>query len=246
MLFRSFPFVLYYFHQFPTWFLLTNLIAIPLVTLIIYAGFLTLIFSFSGIFAHGLSLVITFLVKILLVSVNTIGSWPHAVIRPVFITPAGLMILYLSLVFLAAFLYFKRGKWLLYSLVALVLFSGLELLKIYEVADQENFEVLNVPGATTLQFVKGSEACLYSISSGGSENGRVRYAATGGWNNMRIRKILWAEPDSNYSTPLLNQTLWVGENHFQFLSKKGLIISGKVPFHSSLDEIGRASCRERV
>ena len=39
------PLGLFYFHQFPNYFIITNLIAIPLATLILYAGFLSVILS---------------------------------------------------------------------------------------------------------------------------------------------------------------------------------------------------------
>jgi len=53
------PFTLYYFHQFPNYFLLTNLVAIPLSTLVIYLAIGLLFVSFIPY----LSVAVAFLLK---------------------------------------------------------------------------------------------------------------------------------------------------------------------------------------
>lgn len=44
----TFPLTLFYFNQFPTWFLLSNLLVIPLVVVILYCGMLTIFLSWAG------------------------------------------------------------------------------------------------------------------------------------------------------------------------------------------------------
>jgi len=229
----AFPLVLFYFHQFPTWFLLTNLVAIPLVTLIIYGGFLLLIFSFSGLLTNSLSVILSWLVKTLLVSVKTIGAWPHAVIHPIFISSIGLVLLYFFLVLLAGFIYSGKIKWLKVSLLSLVFFSVTELVTTYKYKDQKNFEVLNIPGITALQFIEGSEACLYTLPGAGKDTTRVRYEASGGWNHLRVKNVRWVASDTGQIDSLLDHTLWFGKKGFQFLYKKGYIMSQEESFHSS-------------
>jgi competence protein ComEC len=72
------PFTLYYFHQFPNYFLLTNLVAIPLSTIVIYLAMLLLLVSFVPYLSVG----VAFLLKGSLWLLNYLIVWienlPHA------------------------------------------------------------------------------------------------------------------------------------------------------------------------
>jgi len=55
------PLTLYYFHQFPTYFIFSNLLIVPYSSAIIYAGLLLLIFSFWPIAASSMAILLKYL-----------------------------------------------------------------------------------------------------------------------------------------------------------------------------------------
>jgi competence protein ComEC len=118
------PLCLYYFHQFPNYFILTNIIVIPLSNLIIYTGILALALGtlpwISILFARALSLMVWFLNAF----IHWMGSLPFSVTRGIDITLPESLALYLILVTGAVFISGKRKKWLFVSIFLMILLSG--------------------------------------------------------------------------------------------------------------------------
>ena len=77
----TFPLGLYFFQQFPTWFVLTNLIIIPLSTICLYAGLIFLAFSWWTWLAGILVAVFGFLISLLNSSVGFTEFLPCATIQ---------------------------------------------------------------------------------------------------------------------------------------------------------------------
>ena len=76
------PFTLNYFHQFPVYFWLANMIVIPLVTLILYLSFAVVFLHYiSGFFATALGLILDWAVRLVIVTVNFVEDLPWAVWR---------------------------------------------------------------------------------------------------------------------------------------------------------------------
>ncbi len=93
------PLSLYYFGQFPSHFLLANLVVIPLVTLIVWGGVLLnlLMFLFqdlAGYFAY----IIDGLCSAVIFCTESISQLPHAVIKSIHLSLGQALILYLLLV----------------------------------------------------------------------------------------------------------------------------------------------------
>lgn len=73
------PLTLYYFHQFPVYFLLTNLIVIPLATAVLYLGLGYLLLSFVPVLSNLLGILLRFLLQLMNASVERIQELPGAV-----------------------------------------------------------------------------------------------------------------------------------------------------------------------
>ena len=120
------PLSLYYFHQFPTYFWLSNILMIPLVTLLMYSGFLLLLLGQSEVLALAYDLLGNLFG--LLINLNDfIANLPLALI--VNIPFSALQALLLAgLVFaLSVFVLHQRRSFLFASAIILCLFSGNKL-----------------------------------------------------------------------------------------------------------------------
>lgn len=79
-----FPLCLYYFHQFPVYFLFANLLIIPLTGLILYIGIALLTFSYIPIIGRMIAALYHFLYLLMNYLLNTISTLPGAVIDDVY------------------------------------------------------------------------------------------------------------------------------------------------------------------
>jgi competence protein ComEC len=121
----TFPLVLYYFHQFPVYFFLSNLIIVPLVGLFIWMTVILLIgsgWSWLGTILGG------FYDDLLMIFLKLIGFMehlPHAVIRNFSFSHEQMLVAFLIIGCIAYFFYRKEYVWLKWSIaLAFLLILG--------------------------------------------------------------------------------------------------------------------------
>jgi competence protein ComEC len=127
------PFTLFYFHQFPNWFLLVNLLVIPiafaLVLLAILLVFIYLIFSNS----FGINYLMEILLNILNFSVSKIKMLPYSHSSDIWIGIESALLIGIVIVWAIYWLYYPSVR-LLYRV--LILLSILAILEINENVEQ--------------------------------------------------------------------------------------------------------------
>jgi len=102
------PLVAYYFHQFPTYFLISNLMVIPVVTLLVWGGITLLFMSFiTDFLSLLLGKVLTFLVLGLNLGLEGLTNLPFSTIDRISIDKVELVLIYLVIGLLIAI--FKLG-----------------------------------------------------------------------------------------------------------------------------------------
>lgn len=117
----TFPLTSYYFHQFPVYFLLSNLIVIPVVTLVIPIAFLLLALHWIPAAGTILSGCIKILLNLQIQFLEFVERLPHATV-PVDLTGLQFVLITLVLVFLFVFIGTGRITGLKYMLLSVVLF----------------------------------------------------------------------------------------------------------------------------
>jgi competence protein ComEC len=90
------PLCLYYFHQFPNYFLLSNLVAIPLSTLILFGEVIVLLFSPLPFLAEKTGKIIEWLINVFHCLMKSISEWPGAVTVDIHFNAVALIFLYVS------------------------------------------------------------------------------------------------------------------------------------------------------
>ena len=165
------PFTLHYFHQFPVYFWLANLMVIPLVTLILYLSFVVVfLFFVSGFLTSVFAWVLDGSVRLVLFSVNFVENLPHAVLKELY--PSFFQ---LSLVFLMGYLvyrYCKIRKTILLQGVVLssVVLSILVGCGSYQQLTRAEILFFNIPGTRALALTNRKEVIvLYDHSEKASE-----------------------------------------------------------------------------
>jgi competence protein ComEC len=111
------PITLYYFHQFPLLFLITNLILIPISTVVMYSGILVLVFSKVAIISKALVWITASLIKLMNGCALLFDELPFCVIDTIHLSILNMLLMYLlnALVFIA--IEYRSTKLLMSSFV---------------------------------------------------------------------------------------------------------------------------------
>jgi competence protein ComEC len=117
------PLVLHYFHQFPVWFLLTNLAVIPLATIIIYLALATILIPIPEVYEFCGALLI-YSLRLLSGSVRYIENLPGSVISSVHIPALSTTMIYALFFTMYFSIKIFSKKWLMATLVVLIALYG--------------------------------------------------------------------------------------------------------------------------
>lgn len=158
------PLTLYYFRQFPNLFLVTNLIAIPLSTLIIYTGILVLVASPVNIIASLLSSLLVFMIRALNNAVKFIESIPFAVTRDIYLSQAEFIILSIFVFGLCTYLLTKNKRFFIFSLASLILFFTCTTIRNFQQLHQQKIVIYSLPKATAIDFITANQGILLADS----------------------------------------------------------------------------------
>ncbi len=115
------PITLYYFHIFPSYFFLSNLIVIPAATLILTTAFTLLISSPVPYFSSAVAFLLNHLLKILNLSVSFIESLPYSAIDNISFNAADLIFAFSGIVTLSVFFILKKVRALHIFMILLII-----------------------------------------------------------------------------------------------------------------------------
>ena len=152
----TFPVCIYYFHQFPLLFLITNLIAVPLSTIILYAEILLIEFSWIPLVGMYLGKISSALVWLMNQFIIWINKLPFAVWDKIPATMLSTWLLYAIVIFISAWLLNKNKQLFRLSLICLAGFVLIHGVISWEVKSQQKIIVYNVPQHRAIDLVSGN------------------------------------------------------------------------------------------
>lgn len=155
------PFTLIYFHQFPVYFWLANLLVIPLVSVILYLSFLVV---FIGLISpHAAMIVAIFLdwsVKVVLLTVKIVGDLPFSVIKGLYPTLFQISLVFIGSGLLVAFLHSRLVKYLYGALFTFSIFwCTIGYVKFRQLSRAEII-FYNIPGTRAVILANRREAVV--------------------------------------------------------------------------------------
>jgi competence protein ComEC len=152
----TFPVCIYYFHQFPNLFLITNIIAVPLSGLILYIEIALVAFSwvpFVGSFAGNLVSWLVWLMNKIILWMNEL---PFAVWDKIPATVLSTCLLYAVVIGLSTWLIQKNKKYFLAAMFFLLAFTIHSTYNKWIISNQQKIIVYNVPKHQAIDFVNGN------------------------------------------------------------------------------------------
>lgn len=182
----TFPIALYYFNQFPNYFLLTNLFAIPLATVIIYSGILLFIFSPVGFIAVPLAWFFNFTLTLLNSAIMFVQQLPFSVTGNIKLSMAGVILIYVVITAATAFFITKNRFFLKVFLLVLIAGMGMTGVEKIRLPGQRMFILYNSGNHSLVHFIEGRKSLLMSSSV----NDEVLQSLANNYENVIIHKKL--------------------------------------------------------
>ena len=169
----TFPLGLYYFHQFPFNFLLSNLIAVPISSAAVYVGVVLLVTK--GLVASAMLVlpaslgpwldwlpravgwVFERLIWLFNEYIFLIGRWlPGAVVGGIHLSQGQTLLIFLLIIAVGVFVVARRLAWAGWVVALLALYGGSRVAEAYAVAPVREFVVYSIPRRSVVGFWQGA------------------------------------------------------------------------------------------
>ncbi len=244
----TFPLGFYYFHQFPNYFLLANLLIIPISSLVLYLGVACIVFGWipgvnavlgvclwAGIYA--MNYVTLFLEKL-----------PFALTENVYWTLGQVFLMYGFIFSILLFFVNKKLKYYQYATVCLVLFVSIFVFRFFEQQNQYFFTIYHTPKQATLGVVQKNKMLVMQNDTASAEiRNYALKPALSLWGIRETQDIFWKKneflsqnftykKEENFSLLIFNKNPNFPEKHAKNQPKnskkttlKLLILNQKIP-----------------
>jgi len=158
------PVCIYYFHQFPLLFLLSNVVAIPLSTIAFWGCIFLVVISPIHVLALYFGKAVMASIWLLNHAVLFINAIPFSLWDGISITVTETFILYLVIIFFLYWLLRKNNLAFKLGIYSTLLFSLLIALNKWNAAKQKKLIVYNVPSHKAIDFIEGNAYHFYGDS----------------------------------------------------------------------------------
>lgn len=214
------PLALLYFGQFPNYFMLSNLLVIPYISVIIYGTLLVCLLSpFPWIASHVAKFVEAYLWFIQWV-LNAIKELPHAVSEGIFITPLESIILFAAILFFVLYLYRKKATRLVIVLITLIAFSFSVHVRYIQNQSSRELIFFELQNETLIVYrdAKNAHTFFAKPQSAYWESSIYPYL-----NSKGIRDVTFASDTTNYS-----RQISLGKTDIVLLTQKCEMPNGQI------------------
>ncbi len=215
------PICIYYFHQIPTLFLITNLICVPLSTLILFSEIFLILISAIPLIASLVGKFIYVLTWLMNTIIAFFNDLPFSLVDKIYATAITTTILYVFVFLIAAALLRRNKQLFKIALVTLVLFSAIWAYGKINLVKQKKIIVYNVSKHTAIDFVAANKYWFYG------DDDFKKEGVLQNFNLKPARVSLQVEPSFDTLTALKrHRFIW------QFYDKKIMVIDSTIKFES--------------
>jgi competence protein ComEC len=224
------PLTLFYFHQFPVYFWLSNLYVVPLVSVIICVAGIFLLFSFVEPLMIIFGKLLAFLLNILYKGVVFTEILPYSVIENIRIGEMQTIVLILILFFLGIYIWQQQFKYLVFVLGLVAIFQIIHVLSLVSWNNQELILIGSCKGKTVINLIEGRHCTV--LTDGDTDSDEFQYALKSFWIEQGVAGHI--EPKT-LDTSLGYRAPWLGNNLLISFAGKQIVIMNEnvsLQFHS--------------
>ena len=150
------PICIYYFHQFPNFFLFTNFIAVPLSSMVLIGELLLCAVSFLPIIATKLGWLLNWLIWVMNSFVERFDRLPFSVTQNIQLSIVQVILIYLIIIGLSFWIMNRKVIGITGVLVAVLSFGATRCQLLWKVKYQRKLIVYNIPLHQSIDFIEGN------------------------------------------------------------------------------------------
>jgi competence protein ComEC len=187
------PVSLYYFHQFPTYFLLTNLIVIPVTWLIMMLSVLFYVSLPLNFLAIAVAFILNLLLKILNYAIVIISHWPASTISNIRFGTMHLVGWSLIILLITVYLFYRRKLLILYlSGILMMIMMIVDLINYHKYSGIREIVVYNLRDVTAISLIDGHQHIFLTSGLNKDEwQNEIKFIKPFWISRQIIRGILW-------------------------------------------------------
>jgi len=220
----TFPLGFYYFHQFPNYFLLTNLVVIPLSTIILYSGIALLFLSFFTPVATAIAFLLNYTVKIMNWIIQFIEHLPFSTYHHVYLSWPQMIFLYAVVLFFWHFLVKKQSIFLRTTLLFAAIFLIGFNVRVMQSKTTNKLVVFNVSGSQSVNLISSKRNYLLCDSVTKNNKAGRKFYFDNFWIKSRATEPEILDLSTINQLTVKTDDLWKQNDYFVFEGKRIVII----------------------
>ncbi|MEO7523818.1 MAG: ComEC/Rec2 family competence protein [Ferruginibacter sp.] len=149
----TFPICIYYFHQFPNLFFITNLIAVPLSTIILFAEIFLVAFAWIPLVGIFIGKIAGWLIWMMNFVIRACNDVPFSLMDNIYANIITTVFLYLFVISICAWLIGKNKSYFRFASACLLIFTSFQSYSKIKIGQQKKILIYNVPKHQGIDFI---------------------------------------------------------------------------------------------
>ena len=234
----TFPLGLFYFHQFPVYFIVTNLIVVPGAFVALIGSLLLLLFQLNTFSMKWIGENLDVLVGYINKFVQQIDGLPFSVIDGISISIAETSLIYTFILLFFLSLFNKKATLLISSLIVLFTVLAIDLKEDINLSSVTEIVFFSVKGHTATNIYLGNKNILIADKELFKNRDKLSFNIEPYWHAFDVKEVNFFDLDSTQTIEIdlihqkieLNKQVPMDHNHFiQFINYKS------IDFNENLD-----------
>ena len=180
------PFTLFYFHQFTTYFWLSNLFMTPISFVVVISGMVLLLVSWIPYLNTLVGYLVWGAVYVMNWVVAKIESIPYSIIKGLYVTDFEFALLLFALLLLMLTFLLRKRRLFIATLATMLIMMVSVTYRLYNSDQQQGMTVFSLRNHTAVDFVRGGEHLLLADSTLMADEAIVDYSLKGSWSKRHL------------------------------------------------------------
>lgn len=180
------PLSIYYFHQFPLYFLPANLLIVPLVLMVFYLGILFLACSWWTGIASFLALLLNHAIGWLNTLVMLVERLPASLISNLYLSFSAVWLLYIAIISAAIVWIFRSRSFIFITLLALLLLTWDRIAWVKDCQEQRRIVLYAIRGHRAIDFISGRQHLTIVDSLAMADQSKIVRQADNHWTRSGL------------------------------------------------------------
>lgn len=222
------PLTLYYFNQFPVYFMLSNLLVIPSAIVILSLGILLFITSPIPAVSESVGWVLNKFIEGLNFGIKEIELLPNSLIEGLSISVLECVALYIIILLFIHGLKVRKLKIVNYAFLLTLIFIINDLMEDVALANSKSMIVYHINKKQAIDFIDGTSNVLLANSSLIKDKQKQNFHIKSNWSYLDLHNVQYIPTDaSKLDETLMDSSLQLVDSYSQFHAIKMVRIDNK-------------------